>query len=447
MADDRRSRYLAIVDALESDIASGALPRGTQLLPQRDMAEQLALSVGTVAKAYAEASRRGLISGEIGRGTFVGGSMSRPVNEAPAPRRAIDMTLNTPPNTGDDAAIAAALGELAGDDLLPLLRYLPHAGVLNQRSAVASWVSENFRLRLPAERVMLCNGAQHAIAVSMMAALSPGAPILAEAVTYPGLFGLSSMLGHPLHGVAVDAEGLIPEALEAAFARTGARMLYCMPTLQTPTGATMSIGRRQAIAAILRSYQALAIEDDVYGFLAPEAPPPLAVYAPERVCYVTSLAKCAAPGLRLGALTVPEDLRDQATAALRATGWMASPLLGAVATRMIQDGSLSMLLERKRAAATERLAMAREILGPAVAGRAGSAAFHLWLPLHRPVVEVIAEIAMSGVVVAPPAQLPDAEPVQGIRICLGAPEDLGDLRTALCSIATVLRGTESRSHV
>lgn len=447
LAADRRSRYLAIVDALAADIQSGALPRGTQLLPQRDMAEQLALSVGTVAKAYAEAGRRGLISGEIGRGTFVGGSTNKPATEAAAPHRPIDMTLNAPPNTGEETMVAAALAGLAREDPRPLLGYLPHAGILSQRHAVASWISENFRLRLPAERVMLSNGAQHAIAVCMMAASPPGAPILAEAVTYPGLFGLSGMLGHPLHGVAMDTEGLIPDALDAAFERTGARMLYCMPTLQTPTGATMSIGRRQAIASVLRHHDALAVEDDVYGFLASEAPPPLAVYAPERVCYVTSFAKCAAPGLRLGALAVPEDLRDRATAALRATGWMASPLLGALATRMIQDGSLSMLVGRKRAAATERMALAREILGPAITGTAGSAAFHLWLPLNRPVAEVIAEAAMLGVVVAPPAQLPDAEPIQGIRICLGAPESLGELRTALVSIAAVLRGTESRSHV
>src|ERR1700744_5920833 len=64
-------RYLALVQSLENDVETGVLKPGTRLLPQRDMANQLGLSVGTVSRAYAEAEARGLISGEVGRGTFV----------------------------------------------------------------------------------------------------------------------------------------------------------------------------------------------------------------------------------------------------------------------------------------------------------------------------------------------------------------------------------------
>src|ERR1700753_2566627 len=71
LADSDGPLYLAFVRALESDVQSGVWKPGTRLLPQRDMANQLGLSVGTISRAYAEAEARGLISGEVGRGTFV----------------------------------------------------------------------------------------------------------------------------------------------------------------------------------------------------------------------------------------------------------------------------------------------------------------------------------------------------------------------------------------
>ncbi len=324
--------------------------------------------------------------------------------------------------------------------------YLPHAGVLAHRAAVAEWLDTEFRLQVPADGVLLCNGAQHGIAVAFMAAIPAGAPIIAEQATYPGLMGLSQILGHKLHAVEMDGEGLLPEALSAAFEATGARHLYCMPTLQTPTGVTMPAARRQAVAHVLQQWDAVAIEDDVYGFLLPDGPPPLACYAPDLVCYVTSFAKCATPGLRLGALSVPERLRDQAAAALRATSWMASPLLTACAADMIRDGAMATLSARKREVALERWHIARDALGLSADAISGERpAFHMWVPLRRPVADVIAEAAMRGVVLAPAAQVSGTDLLPGLRLCLGAPADIGELQWAMTQIADVLKGSASRS--
>ncbi len=64
-------RYVAIADALAADISNGRLPAGTRLPTHRDLAWDLKVTVGTVSRAYAEAERRGLIYGEVGRGTYV----------------------------------------------------------------------------------------------------------------------------------------------------------------------------------------------------------------------------------------------------------------------------------------------------------------------------------------------------------------------------------------
>ncbi len=427
--------YRAIVEALAADLAAGAVPRGTRLLPHREMAGRLGLSVGTIAKAYAEASRRGLISGEVGRGTFV--------NAVPRDARAagpwpVDMSLNAPPDTGAAPLIGQALAEVArSGEIAGLLDYLPHAGLARHRAPMAAWLARDLGAPPPLERLVLCNGAQHGIALALMAALTPGDALLAESVTYPGITGIAARLGHRLHGVALDAEGLVPDALDAAFAATGARALYCMPTLQTPTGAVMSLARREAIAAILRRHGAWAIEDDVYAFLAPDAGPPLAALVPERVCYVASLAKCVAPGLRVGALMMPETLRGGVNAALRATGWMASPLLTAVAASLLSSGAVAEQAERKRVIAARRWALAREALGPR-ASLPSLPAFHLWLPLAVPPAEIVAEAAMRGVILAPPTEAAGAPMPNGLRLCLGAPESDEALGSGLAVLAEII---------
>jgi DNA-binding transcriptional MocR family regulator len=447
-------QYLAIVEALAQDVASGLLPRGSRLLPQREMASRLGLAVGTVAKAYAEAERRGLTSGEVGRGTFVNAPALvglRAAGHHAASRdaiRTIDMSLNVPPDTGDAALVENALLEVGrSGELAELLGYLPHAGLAAHRAEVAAWIARDTDLSVPVNRLFLCNGAQHAIAVAMMTAQPPGGILLTEAVTFPGIVGLAERLGHALHGVPIDGEGLIPEALDAAFTATGARLLYCMPTLQTPTGTIMSEARRNAVVSVLRRHDALAIEDDVYAFLSPGTVP-LAALAPERVLYVNSLAKCVAPGLRIGALSTPEHLRERADGALRSTGWMASPLAAAAAVHLLRSGGVATLSERKRVVAEERSRLAREILGRCVASLSGAApAFHLWLPLSRPPAEIITEAAASGVMLALPTEAPGAAAPRGLRICFGAVERAQDLRRAFEVLAEILDRNNGRALV
>lgn len=431
--------YLAIVEALVADLAIAALVPGTRLPPQREMAARLGLSAGTIAKAYAEAARRGLIVGEVGRGTYVSAAALRPAAEGAA---VVDMSLNAPPESGAGALIAAAMAKLAASgEIAALLDYLPHAGVPAHRAALAGWLAEELGHPFAAAEIVLCNGAQHGIALALMAALAPGDVVLTEAVTYPGIAGIAARLGHRLHGVALDDEGVVPAALDEAFAATGARALYCMPTLQTPTGAVMSAARREAIVAVLRRHDAWAIEDDVYAFLAPDAPPALATLAPERVAHVGSLAKSLAPGLRVGMLVVPEALRGRVNTALRGTGWMASPLATAIAAQIVQSGGIRAQAAAKRAIAAERRHRAAEILGrhaktPA-RGR-GAIGFHLWLPITGQAADIIATSAAKGVLLAPPLVVPGAPAPEGLRLCLGAPTSLAELERGLHIIATIL---------
>src|SRR6516165_8159155 len=153
-------RYLALVQSLESDVQAGILKPGTRLLPQRDMANQLGLSVGTVSRAYAEAEARGLISGEVGRGTFVQ-RRRLPSSANGAGQNTINLALNVPPPTGEDELIASVLSEILADGALPpLLGYLPHQGLAAHRQIMAGWLTA-FGVKADVENLFITHGGQH----------------------------------------------------------------------------------------------------------------------------------------------------------------------------------------------------------------------------------------------------------------------------------------------
>ena len=444
-------RYLQIVAALEQDIASGVLAPGTRLLPHRDMAERLGLSVGTVAKAYDEAEKRGLISGEVGRGTFVQGE--EPQARAPFTderKTRLNLALNAPPSTGEDVLIANALTAIAGGaDIKELLRYLPHQGSECHRTVFADWLGRH-AMPTSTDSVFITHGAQHAISVALGLLAGPGDSVLAENLTYSGMRALAGHESYRLRGVLMDQHGLVPEQLDRAFRETGARIVYCMPTLQTPTGTTMPEARRNEIVEIVRRHDAFLIEDDAYGFLCDPPIAPLSARLPERSFYIVSFAKCLAPGLRVGAMVAPAAFRDRCINAIRSTGWMATPIMVEVVARMIESGELDTQVLAKRDTARRRHALAAHILGGRIAASSGTPAFHVWLqmPAGRTTMSLIAQAAMAGITIATPDALQSFDLMSnGVRLCLGAPDSDADVEFALQTVRSILDNAEAMSFV
>lgn len=439
-------RYLAFVFALEADIALGRVKPGMRLLPQRDMAQRLELSVGTISKAYAEAEQRGLISGEVGRGTFV--QRRRPEARGPGSSEAINLALNVPPYTGEDDVIASVLADIAADgEMSNLLGYLPHQGVLRHREAMVTWLG-SLGVSADADQLFITHGGQHALSIALGMVAASGDTVLTESYTYSGMLALSAQCGYRLHGVVTDSFGLIPENLDRAFTETKARVLYCMPTLQTPTGSVMPPQRRQAIAEIVRKHDAYLLEDDAYGYLLSPPMPPVSQFVPERSFYVVSFAKCLAPGLRIAAMIAPEAFRDRSINALRATGWMAVPVMAEVVARLIHNGGLTRQAKLKREKAALRIV--RRVLKEWLPAAAAVPGFHRWLPLPagRTLAALIAQAAQAGITLAPPGALRRMESESlGVRLCLGAPTTEADLERALIEIRRILEMAEAISFV
>lgn len=445
-------RYRQIVAALENDIMSGVVFAGQRLPTHRDMAAQLGISVGTVSKAYTAAERHGLISGEVGRGTFV-------LSRAPElgvkemnhdANRAINLALNAPPATGEDVLIGEVLSEIsASSGLHNLLGYLPHQGCEDHRSGIADWLS---RQGMPAEKgsVFITHGAQHAISIAMRLLARPGANVVTESQPYSGMLSLAQLEDYNLRGVAMDRFGLIPEKLDQVFHETGARVLYCTPTLQSTTGAMMPEERRRAIADILRKHDAYLVEDDAYGFLVDQPVPPLSSFLPERSFYIVSFAKCLSPGMRIGAMIAPLAFRDRCVNAIRSTGWMANAVMAEAVTRMIRDGRLEKQVELKRIEAKKRTILAKSILGDALDVMSDVPSFHIWMkmPQGRNLASFISQAAYAGVILAPPSVLLPYDAMNnGLRLCLGGANREADLRQALETLRGILNEGEVMSVV
>jgi DNA-binding transcriptional MocR family regulator len=433
--------YRAIADALGADIEEGRLAPGARLPTHRELAERVGVTVGTVTRASAEAERRGLIGGEVGRGTYVRhreAPRSLP-SQAPAPADAqlIELGLNWPATPeGDPAtqALRTTLEELQrSPELAELLAYQPHAGLRSHREAGAAWMSR-FGLELPADQVVVCSGGQHAMEVALQALTRPGDTVLTESLTYPGMKALASQLHLRLQGVAMDARGLVPEALEAA-CRSGAKLLYCLPNLQNPTGTVMPTERRERLASIIRAQGLTLLEDDAYGLLLEPRPPPLCSLVPESGYFIAGVSKLLVPGLRIGYLAAPrhgvERLAESAGLATR----MTPPLTAEICARWIHDGTADTLVAQRRQEAQERLRLAREVLGEEAVRSARSSTYHLWLELPAPwrSEAFSAQARQHGVSVTPsevfavgPAVAPGA-----VRVCLGAPRTRARLVSGL----------------
>jgi DNA-binding transcriptional MocR family regulator len=444
--------YRTLVNALESDIASGKLAAGARLPPLRDLAKQLGISIGTVSKAYAYAEKQGLISSEVGRGTFVLDKSLRTVH-AQETEDVQDFSLNVPPQTGEDVEVSAVLEEIARAAMLPsLLQYQPHAGRTDHIAAISGWF-EKLDLPSDADRLIITPGAQHAIDIAVRLLAKPGDAILTESMTYSGIRALAALESYKLVGVAMDEVGIIPEDLEAAIAASGARLLYSTPTLQTPTASTMTIERRKQIAEILQRHDVFLIEDDAYAFLAEKTVQTLSSMIPERAFYVFSFAKCLMPGLRVGTLIMPPHLKDRTILAMRCSGWMAAPIMVECVKRMIENGALDRQIARKKQQARRRTNIAREVLREWLAPTAtatDTAGFHVWLklPLNRSSLSVATKAREKGLILGfPDVILPEDAGTHGVRLCLGGINDEQVLKRSLQTLRDVLMHNDLMSYV
>ena len=424
-----------LADAIGRDIQAGRLLPGDRLPPQRDLADSLAMTLGTVTRGYQVAARRGLVAGEVGRGTYVLAQAGDP-DDGP-----LDLSLNSLPPHAHISELAARLDPLPGARRTALLDYPPRGGRDEHREVGAQWIARR-GLAVPPSQVMVTVGAQHALFCAMSAAALPGDPILVEELTYSGVLGAARTLGARAVPVAVDEQGLRADALDAAVHASGARVLVVQPSLHNPTGVSMTPARRREILALVRRHRLTVVEDDTYGFLVPDTRP-LVADLDGPWAYVTGLSKSLAAGYRTGFLAASPVLVERAMSSLWATAVAASPVAVDLALSLMADGLADQILAWKRAEARARVALARQLL-PQLPAATSPTSPHVWLPLTLPWrASQFANAARArGLLLGAPEAFmaqPGATP-RAIRVCLMPPRSRDRLRGALTTLAELAAG-------
>lgn len=441
--------YLALVEELNADIVEGRLSEGERLPTHRELADGLGLAVGTVTRAYKEAERRGLIRGEIGRGTFVRGPDRDPValpgNARTDHSSVVDLSINYP-IYGEDPDLAAALRDLARqNDVSRLLQYQPHAGMPRHRAAGARWL-KRIGMEVDPDSILVCGGAQHAMTVAFLTVCNAGDVVLTEELTYPGMKVMANVLGLRLVGVAMDEQGIRPDALASACRQRHAKALYCVPTLQNPTTSIASQQRRREIAAVAEEFGLAIVEDEMHRLLVDDPPPTITSIAPKRSYLIAGTSKAVAGGLRVAYLVAPEGMNDRLSQSIYGTNWMVAPLPAEIMTRWIEDGTAEQTVQRKRNEAAARQEIARELLGH-VPYRSQPYSYHIWLELPADCrsAEFAIEARRKGVAVTPADSfmVGSGSPPNAIRVCLGAAETRERLRRGLEILARCLSCCEN----
>jgi DNA-binding transcriptional MocR family regulator len=175
--------------------------------------------------------------------------------------------------------------------------------------------------------------------------------------------------------------------------------------------------------------------------LVPDRPDPVAALLPARSCHVASAAKVLSLGLRIGVLTTPPAARARLVAAVRATAWLAAPLLGEVFARWVTDGTAATVVAARVTASTARHALAADLLTPYAVPGAPQAP-HLWLGLPEPWTagQLVGAARQVGVLLSPGDDYAAsrATPAHGVRIGLNADVDDDRLREALLNVVALL---------
>ncbi|ANP53797.1 DNA-binding transcriptional MocR family regulator [Streptomyces griseochromogenes] len=363
-----------IAASVERGVAGGALPPGAALPPVRRLADELGVSPGTVATAYKELRRRGIV---VTRGR--GGTV---VASAPA------VASRRPPK------VPAGVRDLAGGHpdpallpgLVPPSRLSPGARahrsaprLARLEEAVRDWLGAD---GVPVEYVTFAHGALDLIGRVLSVELRPGDSVAMEDPGYHHLLDLVPALGLRMVPVAVDDEGMRPEALRAAL-RAGVRAVVFSPRAQNPYGGCFSQARRDALVAMLRdASDVLVVENDHASEVADAALHTVAGAGLSRWVHVRTVSKFLGTDLRWAAAACdPVTLARHDGRLLLTSGWVSHLLQETVHGLMTDEDTRALVARARETYALRRTTLAGELAVRGIASHAASG-MNLWVPVR-----------------------------------------------------------------
>jgi len=373
--DSESPLYRQLYDQLAQRIRSGEFGRGFRLPATRELAGLLGLNRTTVSAAYELLETEGLISGHVGRGSYVTASStasggvdwnsildeteSAPQAPAASGRNLISFVMSRPSRDlfplEDFRSSCEAV--IARDDLADILQLGSPSGYEPLRRYL---LDDARRHGLAADRddLIVTNGCQQALDLLARVLLRPGDSVVAEDPVYTGLKNLLAGMGANLIGIPVGADGLDVSRLERVLSREKPRFIVVTPNFQNPTGATLGLADRRALIDAAARAGVPVVENDAYGELRYSGEPLAALKQLEDrggVVLLRSFSKVSFPGLRVGWALGPRPLIDRLRQAKEASDLHTDQLSQAVLLEFAKSGCLETHHARVLRAGAERL--------------------------------------------------------------------------------------------
>lgn len=391
--------YVRLAEAAELAIKNGQLPPESKLPPQRQLADKVAVTVGTVTRAYALLEQRGYVYAKVGAGTFVKGShyQSKP--------KSANFATCEQPLTNQISIVSDALSELAKEPhtIGQLMQY--HADPLPEHQLKFSQWLHGRQIPQTAAQIVFSHGAQQGIFAVLNGLMNAGEYLLCEENCYPGIKVAAQQLGINIEKVTLSEEGLNLDELERQIVRYKPKAIYLTPNNQNPTCIQYNLQQRQTIIAFARQYDVVIIEDDVNYCLPEEWHTPMwcldqATSDDEqqhKVVYLSSLSKLFCGGLRQGFLLCPLPLLAKIKQALYSQCWMVSPLNTELACRIISNKAYMGEREQQIAQRQQQCIAMGERLKLTQTWRGLNGWLKLALPLKSH--HVVAALAAEGILI------------------------------------------------
>jgi len=423
--------YRQLFEQIAQQIRVGQLARGERLPATRELAGLLGLNRTTISAAYEMLETEGLITGQVGRGSFVTSGPARAGrgvdwsallerSEAPAGvpgpsaawgKELISFAVSRPsrelfPLDEFRATCAAVLGRHDLADILqlgspsgyePLRRYLMDEA---RRQQIAA----------PGDDLLITNGCQQALDLIGRVLLRPGDTVAVEDPIYTGLKQLLTGMGAQLCGIPVGADGMETAHIERVLEREQPRLLVVTSNFQNPTGTTLPLASRLALLEAARNTGVPVIENDAYGELryqGGQLPSLKQLDASGGTVLLRSFSKVSFPGLRVGWVLGPRPLLDRLRSAKEAADLHTDQLSQAVLLEFAVSGRLERHRERVLRAGAERLAATlegcREFLPAGTRWSWPEGGMNIWVRLPEPLDagELLARAQREGVAFRP----------------------------------------------
>jgi DNA-binding transcriptional MocR family regulator len=355
------------------------------------------------------------------------------------------------PELMDAAGLQKALAGLSMSAFASALEYGGTEGSLALRTELAQLSTRRGMPTEPAD-VLALSGSQQGLDLLARTLITEGDVVLVESPTYPAALSAFRFAGATVRQVAADEEGLDMAALERALVQHKPKFLYTVPTFGNPSGKTLGPARRRRLLELAVQHDCLVVEDDPYGDLWFDAPPPPPIHslldqvpgAARIAIYLSSLSKTLAPGLRLGWMLGPAAIRRACVLAKQTDDMHASTLTQAAAAAYLGAGQFQANLPRLRQAYGRRAAALvngiRQRLGDRVALVVPAGGMFVWARCEGLDTTAWLQPAIrKGVLFVPGAAFFAEQPVEGTFRLSFASQDEAGLAVGAARLADSLR--------